>query len=34
VLVVPVVIAIAVAPEEIAMAERLYGDVHGPEDSE
>jgi hypothetical protein len=29
-LVVPEVIAIAEAPEEIAMAERLYGDVHEP----
>jgi hypothetical protein len=33
-LVVPEVIAIAEAPEEIAMAERLYGDVHDPEDSQ
>ena len=33
-LVVPEVIAVAEAPEEIAMAERLYGDVHEPEDSE
>jgi hypothetical protein len=33
--VVPEVIAVAEAPEEIAMAERLYGDVHEPEkDSE
>ena len=31
-LVVPEVIAIAEAPEEIAMAERLYGDVHEPEE--
>jgi hypothetical protein len=30
-LVVPEVIAIAEAPEEIAMAEQLYGDVDEPE---
>ena len=30
-LVVPEVIAIAEAPEEIAMAERLYGDLDEPE---
>jgi hypothetical protein len=29
-LVVPEVIAVAEAPEEIAMAEQLYGDVHEP----
>jgi hypothetical protein len=32
--VVPEVIAIAEAPEEIAMAERLYGDLDAGEDSE
>jgi hypothetical protein len=30
-LVVPEVIAIAEAPEEVAMAEQLYGDVDEPE---
>ncbi len=33
-LVVPDVIAVAEAPEEIAMAERLYGDVDGDVDDQ